>query len=151
MGLTWGVNARAVLQQYPLTRFEGSPQKAFLQVDADSMVICPSYDVLAYAQAARLKTWAFEFAHYQPARWRADGFGCSNGAELDVAPPKQTMYTRLFAMHGDETKYVFGNEIGPDGLGPPNNRTFCTFSAGERNLSRQMRAFWTSFAATGSP
>ena len=35
-----------VLQQYPLSRFDGSPQKAFLQADADSMVICPSYQLL---------------------------------------------------------------------------------------------------------
>ena len=30
-----------VLQQYPLARFAGSPQKAFLQVDADSMATGP--------------------------------------------------------------------------------------------------------------
>ena len=39
--------AAQVLRQYPLSRFEGSPQKAFLQVDADSNVICPSYQLLA--------------------------------------------------------------------------------------------------------
>lgn len=38
--------AAEVLKQYPLSRFEGSPQKAFLQVDADSNVICPSYQLL---------------------------------------------------------------------------------------------------------
>ena len=41
-----GPKSAEVLKQYPLSRFEGSPQKAFLQVDADSMVICPSYQFL---------------------------------------------------------------------------------------------------------
>ena len=39
--------AAEVLLQYPLSRFEVSPQKAFLQVDADSNVICPSYQLIA--------------------------------------------------------------------------------------------------------
>lgn len=147
----WGGDAPAVLKQYPLSRFEESPQKAFLQVDADAMVICPSYDVLGYAQTAGLKTWAYEFAHYQPSRSRPDGFGCSNGAELDVAPARQTNYTRLFATHGDEVKYVFGTEIGPDGLGPPHNRSICIFSKGERELSHHIRAHWAAFATAGDP
>eukprot|EP00913_Durusdinium_trenchii_P032024 g29993.t1 len=119
----WGTNADAVLQQYPLSRFDGSPQKAFLQADADSMVICPSYQLLRYAQAMDVPSWAFEFAHFIPSA-RPDGFGCSNGPELDA---------------------------GPDGVGPPNNRTLCTFTASERALSEEMRARWASFAASGQP
>ncbi|CAK9067202.1 unnamed protein product [Durusdinium trenchii] len=105
----WGTNADAVLQQYPLSRFDGSPQKAFLQADADSMVICPSYQLLRYAQAMDVPSWAFEFAHFIPSA-RPDGFGCSNGPELDVAPPRRGAYTKLFAIHGDDVKFVFGNE-----------------------------------------
>ncbi|CAE7183878.1 CES2 [Symbiodinium pilosum] len=146
----WGSQSMAVLQQYPLTRFEGSPQKAFLQVDADSMVICPAYQLLR-GICAFVDTWSYEFAHYIPSRLRADGFGCSNGAELDVTPPRQSEYTKLFAMHGDEVKFVFGNEVGPDGLGPPNNRTICTFDSGERQLSKQMRAHWAAFATGARP
>ncbi|CAK9018321.1 Probable N-acetyltransferase san (N-epsilon-acetyltransferase san) (Protein atado) (Protein separation anxiety) [Durusdinium trenchii] len=112
----WGTNADAVLQQYPLSRFDGSPQKAFLQADADSMVICPSYQLLRYAQAMDVPSWAFEFAHFIPSA-RPDGFGCSNGPELDVAPPRRGAYTslrsqgnaqitvsdvKLFAIHGDD-------------------------------------------------
>lgn len=151
MRAAWGDKASAVLEQYPLSRFNGSVQRAFLQADADAMVICPSYEVLQYANAAGRRTWSYEFAHYQPARWRADGFGCSNGAELDMVPPRQGPDTRLFATHGDEVKYVFGNEQGPDGLGPPNNRTICTFTPGERKLSHEMRARWSAFAASGDP
>ena len=146
----WGNDADAVLKQYPLSRFEGSPQKAFLQVDADSMVICPSYQLLQYTQAAGIPSWAFQFAHFIPSQ-RPDGWGCSNGPELDVAPPSRGAYTKLFAIHGDDVKFVFGNEVGPDGLGPPNNRTVCTFSPGERMLSEKIRARWASFAASGEP
>mmetsp|Transcript_81668 Transcript_81668/g.166376 ORF Transcript_81668/g.166376 Transcript_81668/m.166376 type:complete len:578 (-) Transcript_81668:186-1919(-) len=146
----WGSNADAVLLQYPLSRFEGSPQKAFLQVDADSNVICPSYQLLQYAQAADIPSWAFQFAHFIPSK-RSDGWGCSNGPELDVAPPRRGAYTKLFATHGDDVKFVFGNEVGPDGLGPPNNRTVCTFTPGERMLSEKIRARWASFAASGQP
>lgn len=151
MRAAWGDRADAVLRRYPLARFAGSPQRAFLQADADAMVICPSYQALQYAQAAGRGAWSYEFAHYQPARWRADGWGCSNGAELDVAPPRAGDDTRLFATHGDEVRYVFGTEGGPDGLGPPNNRTNCTFNAGEKALSRRMRAHWAAFAASGDP
>ena len=56
-----------------------------------------------------LPSWAFEFAHFIASE-RPDGFGCSNGPELDVAPPRKGPATRLFAMHGDEVKFVFGNE-----------------------------------------
>eukprot|EP00439_Symbiodinium_sp_Y106_P080831 s640_g19.t1 len=146
----WGSLAPKVLEQYPLSRFSGSPQKAFLQVDADSMVICPAYQLLQYAQDF-VDTWSYEFAHYIPSRLRADGFGCSNGPELDVTPGQQSEYTKLFAMHGDEVKFVFGNQVGPDGLGPPNNRTICTFDSGELLLSQQMRAHWAAFATSGRP
>ena len=39
-------------------------------------------------------SWAFEFAHFIPSA-RPDGFGCSNGPELDVAPPRRGAYTSL--------------------------------------------------------
>lgn len=153
-----GLKAAEVLKQYPLSRFEGSPQKAFLQVDADSMVICPSYQLLGRnfclcistdqvvtfceacfslslgffnirrrdfcsrewdacisfwklatfcnllykimfffflgCQAAGIPSWAFQFAHFIPSQ-RPDGWGCSNGPELDVAPPSRGAYTTL--------------------------------------------------------
>jgi len=151
MKAAWGEKAAAVLEQYPLSRFNGSVQRAFLQADADAMVVCPGYDILQYASAAGFKAWSYEFAHYQPARWRTDGFGCSRATELDVAPPRQGPETRLFAAHGDEVMYVFGNEEGPDGLGPPNNKTICTFTPSESELSQQMRARWAAFAAGGDP
>lgn len=152
-----GLKSAEVLKQYPLSRFEGSPQKAFLQVDADSMVICPSYQLLGRnfclcistgqvvtfceacflqprllqytqagfcctewdacvhfenlqhlwpplqdyvffvffgCQAAGIPSWAFQFAHFIPSQ-RPDGWGCSNGPELDVAPPSRGAYTTL--------------------------------------------------------
>lgn len=50
-----------------------------------------------------------------------------------------------------EVKFVFGNEVGPDGLGPPNNRTVCTFSPGERMLSEKIRYLETSLVWEKKP
>ena len=45
-------------------------------------------------QAAGIPSWAFQFAHFIPSQ-RPDGWGCSNGPELDVAPPSRGAYTTL--------------------------------------------------------
>lgn len=176
-------------------------------------------------QAAGIPSWAFQFAHFIPSQ-RPDGWGCSNGPELDVAPPSRGAYTtlsqteswscycfeklqqrqnlhnhlgdqgsflqfmvmmqlgafffelnqidstRIILIHHftqalhywqmsavsvsvceklTEVKFVFGNEVGPDGLGPPNNRTVCTFSPGERMLSEKIRYLETSLVWEKNP
>ena len=47
-------------------------------------------------EAADIPSWAFQFAHFIPSK-RSDGWGCSNGPELDVAPPRRGAYTPLGA------------------------------------------------------
>ena len=55
-----------------------------------------------------MDTWSYEFAHYIPSRLRADGFGCSNGPELDVSPPRQSEYTSHGPVKQDSPKDFVG-------------------------------------------
>jgi len=149
MSLAWGRSADAVMKQYPLTDYNGSVQSAFIQADADAYVICPTLQ-LARDASTKTNVYVYEFAHFHPNRDDSRGFGCDNGVELDVVSASNPVST-LWASHGSEVQFVFGTEMGSDGLGPPNNLTTCTFSKSERELSRTMTCFWSSFARTGNP
>jgi len=46
---------------------------------------------------------------------------------------------------------VFGTTVGPDGLGPPNNLTFCPFNKADRQLSDTIMGYWASLAKHGNP
>ena len=101
------------------------------------------------------QVWHFEFAHFQFSRnsigMGGDGWGCDNGVELDLVPPSNVPASQLWATHGAETKFVFGTEVGPDGLGPPFNTTHCPFTAAEKQLSQRMMKYWTNFAKFSDP
>jgi len=58
---------------------------------------CPERERSNHWQAADIPSWAFQFAHFIPSK-RSDGWGCSNGPELDVAPPRRGAYTPLGAL-----------------------------------------------------
>ena len=55
--------------------------------DLTSLSFCSSPGLRV--KARNLSRWAYEFAHFFPNRQRSDGFGCSNGPELDVTPPQE--------------------------------------------------------------
>eukprot|EP00656_Telonema_subtile_P010739 TRINITY_DN15214_c0_g3_i1.p1 TRINITY_DN15214_c0_g3~~TRINITY_DN15214_c0_g3_i1.p1 ORF type:complete len:311 (-),score=62.39 TRINITY_DN15214_c0_g3_i1:163-1095(-) len=150
MGAVWGAQAAPILTQYSMERFNNSAQAAYIQSDADVYVICPALQLCEWASAQKLKVWHYEFAHFQPSRVHADGFGCDNGVELDMVSPVESRSVG-WASHGAETHFMFGTEIGADGLGPPNNLTHCSFTPSERVLSDTMLAYWTRFIATGDP
>ena len=158
LGAAWGGpdNAAKVAAQYPTVKY-GSIQAAFIQADADAYVICPQYRLSEYLQKRRAvtnkKVFMYEFAHFMPGHedpW-GRGFGCDNGVELDVVHPSPRSYEVQWATHGAETKYVFGVETFPDGLGPPHNISHCPFNAEERVLSKEMMKAWTRFARHGHP
>lgn len=46
--------------------------------------------------------------------------------ELDVISPERGGGVH-WASHGAETNFVFGRTFGPDGVGPPNRWTNCSF------------------------
>eukprot|EP01060_Flectonema_neradi_P036527 TRINITY_DN7040_c0_g2_i1.p1 TRINITY_DN7040_c0_g2~~TRINITY_DN7040_c0_g2_i1.p1 ORF type:complete len:571 (+),score=49.19 TRINITY_DN7040_c0_g2_i1:49-1761(+) len=149
---TWGAEIAAKIErQYPLSRFENSPQSAFIQTDADAFVICPVRALAKKANQAGKKVFMYEFSHFQPNRVTANGFGCDAGVELDVVHPTPTNVESGWASHGAEIKYAFGTVVGPDELGPPYNKTHCDFHPAERELSNKMMAHWASLAATGNP
>jgi len=161
MRTAWGGYAESVLRQYPLAAYPMA-SAAFIQADADAYVICPSRRLVRHAVRAGRRTWVSEFAHFQPSPrpprgcsgygpGGCAGFGCDNGVELDVVPGRHGSETRLWASHGSEFHYIFGTEHGPDGLGPPNNVTYCSFSQPEAELSQRMMEHWASFARHGDP
>eukprot|EP01062_Namystynia_karyoxenos_P059935 TRINITY_DN51369_c0_g1_i1.p1 TRINITY_DN51369_c0_g1~~TRINITY_DN51369_c0_g1_i1.p1 ORF type:complete len:584 (+),score=163.26 TRINITY_DN51369_c0_g1_i1:84-1835(+) len=161
MQTAWGADAAAVLRQYPLREYP-TASAAYVQADADAYVICPSRRLIRHAARAGRAVYVSEFAHFQPAPTPPEGcstpgalgcvgWGCDNGVELDVVPGWRTEQTKLWASHGSSYHFVFGTEGGPDGLGPPNNRTSCAFDAPERALSAQMMAYWASFVRSGEP
>jgi len=161
MQAVWGHDADAIMRQYPLHLYP-SAAAAFVQADADAYVICPSRRLARHAAGAGKTVWVSEFAHFQPSPSQprgcsgygphgCHGFGCDNGVELDVVPGQHTASTQLWASHGSEFHYIFGTETGPDGLGPPNNVTFCNFNKDEAQLSAEMMAYWASFARHGNP
>ena len=155
----WGSKlAPKIAAQYPLAKYGGSAQAAFIQADADAYVICPSYAIARAAAQSGRAVWSYEFAHFEPSRGAQpsgasppNGWGCDNGVELDVVRATPTAATRRWATHGADVHYVFGTTRGPDGLGPPNNYTVCAFDEDERPLARAVGAYWTSFAKSADP
>eukprot|EP01065_Artemidia_motanka_P044556 TRINITY_DN6365_c5_g1_i1.p1 TRINITY_DN6365_c5_g1~~TRINITY_DN6365_c5_g1_i1.p1 ORF type:complete len:604 (+),score=189.00 TRINITY_DN6365_c5_g1_i1:77-1813(+) len=159
MDFVWGNTSASVMGQYPLSSYPSAPA-AFVQADADAYVICPSRRMVRYAAAAGRRVFSSEFAHFQPSPtmpkgcsgWGATGcagWGCDNGVELDVVPGHRTEETKGWASHGSAYHFAFGTEKGPDGLGPPNNVTYCGFDADEQQLSDWLMAYWASFARHG--
>jgi len=170
MQTRWGVHADLVLQQYPLSRFDGSPSSAYIQADADYAVICPSHhlaDLLTShlwdtddANARRdLPVYVYAFAQYTE---------CDPCIELGVLPtPKPdasvgvssllyaSSVTSGWACHGSDNQFVFGTEIGPDGNAyngsvPLNTRQPCPFQPNTHALSKAMTRYWGSLNS-GAP
>lgn len=108
------------------------------------------------------QVWHYEFRHFLASRIHPQGFGCDCGVELDVValPPaaisrQQTVRAtdNEWATHGADVRFVFGTNSGADDIQATNghNRSFCPFTSGERSLSNEMLAFWTTLASTANP
>ena len=121
---SYGASAAAVLAAYPLAGYP-SPDLAYAQVLTDSGFSCPALRADELAQ--RSGVYAYEFSDPSP----PDDFNLT------------TLTFPLGAAHSTELQYVFGRIPLLDTVPP--------FSAAQLALSRQMIAYWTRFAATGSP
>ena len=153
LNATWGPLTPMIASHYPLSEFGGSAQAAFIQVDADVNVICPSILLATHATASNRSVWSYEFSHFQPGRPGGTstlGGGCDEGVELDVVSSVDPAPS-VWANHGAEVRYVFGITDGPDGLGPPHVEISCGFTSEEAALSAAMMRYWTSFAEQGNP
>ena len=80
----WGALSPAVAARYPLSRFEGSTQAAFVQADGDAYVTCPQLQLARLASAAGARVWHYEFRHLLASRVHPLGYGCDCGIELDL-------------------------------------------------------------------
>ena len=58
LAAAWGKHAAAVEMQYPLAEYDGSPQAAYIQADADAFVICPAFAIARWAAQAGLDVWS---------------------------------------------------------------------------------------------
>ena len=121
---SYGASAAAVLAAYPLSGYP-SPDLAYAQVLTDSGFSCPALRSDELAQ--RSGVYAYEFSDPSP----PDDFNLT------------TLTFPLGAAHSTELQYVFGRIPLLDTVPP--------FSTAQLALSRQMIAYWTRFAATGSP
>jgi para-nitrobenzyl esterase len=121
---SYGASAAAVLAEYPLSGY-ASPDLAYAQVITDSAFSCPA--LRADKLARRSGVYAYEFSDPSP----PDDFNLT------------TLTFPLGAAHSTELQYVFQRIPALD-TAPP-------FSSAQLALSDQMIAYWTRFAATGSP
>jgi len=121
---SYGASAAAVLAEYPLSGY-ASPDLAYAQVITDAGFSCPALQADELAQ--RSGVYAYEFSDPDP----PDDFNLT------------TLTFPLGAAHSTELQYVFQRIPALDTVPP--------FSAAQLALSNQMIAYWTRFAATGSP
>ena len=121
---SYGASAAAVLARYPSSGY-ASPDLAYAQVITDSGFSCPALRADELTQ--RSGVYAYEFS--------------------DPNPPDDFNFTTLTfpfgAAHSTELQYVFQRVPVLDTVPP--------FSTAQLTLSDQMIAYWTRFAATGSP
>lgn len=146
--LVWGPRAAQVLQHYPLKDYP-SAAAAFMQADADAFVICPSRQLVRYAARAGRKVWVSEFAHFMPRATNC--LGADEGVELHVVPPVHSPDTQLWATHGADVVYVWGNLQKSGSPGFLQKSSSCTMSAEETSLSSDIMAYWSSLARHGNP
>jgi para-nitrobenzyl esterase len=121
---SYGASAAAVLAEYPLSGY-ASPDLAYAQVITDAGFSCPALQADELAQHSGV--YAYEFSDPDP----PDDFNFT------------TLTFPLGAAHSTELQYVFQRIPFLDTVPP--------FSAAQLALSDQMIAYWTRFAATGSP
>jgi para-nitrobenzyl esterase len=121
---SYGARAPQVLALYPLSAY-ASPDLAYAQVFTDSAFSCPALQ--ADQLTSRSGVYAYEFS--------------------DPNPPDNFNFTTLTfpfgAAHSTELQYVFQRVPVQDTVPP--------FTTAQLALSDQIIAYWTRFAATGSP
>lgn len=119
---TFGDNADAVAEQYPLSRYHGSAASAYAAAVTDGAFSCVG-DRIADSLAANMQVYAYEF----------------NDPAPPTPDPLRHLPFPLGASHSLELRYTFDM-----GGAPP-------MSPEQAALSDQMIDYWTSFVRTGKP
>jgi para-nitrobenzyl esterase len=134
----YGTRAKAVGDQYPLSRFNGSAAAAFTQADADHVVTCPSYKIARAAANMSTRVHVYRFAHLQRQ--------CDLALLLGVLPAG----VEDWASHASELVFVFNNTFFENPL-VAGKMLRCALTPEEHALSGTIMSFWSSIAHTGVP
>ncbi|MCV7179695.1 carboxylesterase family protein [Mycolicibacterium sphagni] len=119
---TFGADAAAVAQRYPLERFGGSEGLAYSAAVTDSIFACPT-DRIASGLAHTGPVYAYEF----------------NDRTAPAPDPLRAAPFPVGASHSLELRYLF--DVGG---APP-------LDPAQRQLSDEMVAYWSQFVKTGAP
>ena len=141
MASRWGNATARVEAAYPVAAYNGSAPAAFVQADADAVVICPALEM---ARRVRAKRTSVDVFFYQLSHYKA---GIDVGGELGAIDAKNV--GSHWASHGADLPFVFGTTTGPDLYW--NDKIDVPFTREEAALSAAMRAHWARFAAAGRP
>eukprot|EP01043_Picozoa_sp_COSAG02_P032460 COSAG02_NODE_2170_length_9599_cov_5.637789_6_plen_279_part_00 len=129
MDETWGNETQAVQAQYPLSRFFGNTNAAYIQASGDCDVVCSQYElarVMSSHDEAQVYVYYFEY-----------GPACGDEAQRRGLTKDWTHGN--WASHAAEIPWVFGDAFA------------CYRTAAEQRLTASMQQYWTSFAKTGVP
>lgn len=119
---TFGANADAVAEHYPLSRYQGSAARAYSAAVTDGAFSCVG-DKAADELAANAPVYAYEF----------------NDPTPPTPDPLRKLPFPLGASHSLELRYTFDM-----GGAPP-------MTPAQQTLSDQMIDYWTSFVKDGKP
>ncbi|WP_431240824.1 carboxylesterase/lipase family protein [Mycolicibacterium aichiense] len=122
MAKTFGADAAAVAERYPLQRYGGSVGLAYSAAVTDSVFACPA-DRIASGLARTGPVYAYEF----------------NDRTAPAPDPLRAAPFPVGASHSLELRYLF--DVG--GARP--------LDPAQRMLSDQMVAYWSQFVKTGTP
>jgi para-nitrobenzyl esterase len=120
---TFGANAAAVAQHYPLDAYHGDTALAYSASVTDGVFACPSERVADSLAAAAQPVYSYEF----------------NDPNPPAPDPFHTLPFPVGAAHSLELRYLF--DIGN---APPLNPV-------QQALADQMIDYWTRFVTSGSP
>jgi len=125
----FGAAAARVDAAYPLAMHDGQPLHAFIQLDGDQCVCCPTRRNAAIASRTLHAVYMYSFAHL---------FAGDQSVLAGIIDfPARANETALWASHFAEVPFVFHDLTGS--------------STAARGLSLEMAARWANFAKGGEP
>lgn len=135
----WGANnANEVMNIYSLDEYNASAPAAYVQADSDASITCPLQRLAVVLFRRNIPVFMYSLSHYKA--------GIDVAHELGVIDDKDR---HGWSSHGSDIPFVWGNHGGPDLY--DNHAINVPFTSDERDLSRSMRNYWTSFARDGIP
>jgi para-nitrobenzyl esterase len=134
--MRFGPRASAVANAYPASAYNGSVPAAFVQMDGDDSVLCPT-KALGAVVASHLpnRTFLYVYAHL---------YGADVSAQSGLA--RVGVNTSTWASHASEIPFVFGTQTFISFPNRSKSLVAVPFTAAERNLSQAISSYWGAFA-----